>query len=376
MVISIRNLKKSFGNNLVFENVNAEINRGDVIVVIGPSGCGKSTFIRCLNLLEQPDSGEIIIDGVNITKKNTDIDRIRQKMGMVFQNFNLFSHKTILENVTLAPINVLKIPKKQAIAETFTYLKMVGIANRADYMPNQLSGGQKQRAAIARCLAMHPEIILFDEPTSALDPTMVDEVLSVIRKLTKSGMTCVIVTHEMNFAKNIATMVFYMDEKGIYERGTPEVIFNNPQREKTKVFINKLKVLEYECQIKDIDIYEFVKMLTEYCQKYDLNKSERDNINLVIEELIVYIIDGAKQTDHIALTVRYNEITGEKEIYLRYTAPDGNIIENESFDEISRRLIKGFTKEISYSQKDNTNVLKMIMKSTAAEDTCGKYKTV
>jgi polar amino acid transport system ATP-binding protein len=219
-MISIRNLKKSFDNNLVFEKVNAEINQGDVIVIIGPSGCGKSTFIRCINLLEKPDSGQIIIDGTDITKDNSVIDKIRQKMGMVYQNFNLFSHKTILENVILAPMNVLKMPKKQAIAEAFEYLKMVGIANRADYMPEQLSGGQKQRAAIARCLAMHPEIILFDEPTSALDPTMVDEVLSVIRKLAKSGMTCVIVTHEMNFAKNIATTIFYMDDKGIYEKGS------------------------------------------------------------------------------------------------------------------------------------------------------------
>jgi polar amino acid transport system ATP-binding protein len=362
-MITIRNLKKSYGNNLVFENVDAEINDGDVIVVIGPSGCGKSTFIRCLNLLEKPDSGEIIIDGTDITKENADIDTIRRKMGMVYQGFNLFSHKTILENVILAPVNVLKIPKKQAISEGFNYLKMVGISNRADYMPDQLSGGQKQRAAIARCLAMHPEIILFDEPTSALDPTMVDEVLSVIRKLAKSGMTCVIVTHEMNFAYNIANVIFYMDEKGIYERGTPEEIFNHPQREKTKVFINKLKVLEYECNIKDIDMYDFINKLTEYCYKYDLTKRERDNINLVIEELVVFIATNAKQDDKIALSVRYNENTGEKEVSIRYTAPVGNIIENDAFDEISRLLIQGFTTDISYRQEENASVLKMIMKS-------------
>ncbi len=363
-MISIRNLKKSYGDNLVFENINAEIGQGDVIVVIGPSGCGKSTLIRCINLLEKPDAGQIIIDGTDITKENANISKVRQKMGMVYQNFNLFSHKTILENVILAPMNVLKIPRKQAIAEAFTYLKMVGIANRADYMPDQLSGGQKQRAAIARCLTMHPEIILFDEPTSALDPTMVDEVLSVIRKLAKDGMTCVIVTHEMNFAKNIATSIFYMDDKGIYEKGPPEVIFNNPQREKTKVFINKLKVLEYECYIKDLDIYDFTNKLTEYCQKYDLTKRESNNINLVIEELIVYIAANAKPNDKIVLNVRYNENTGEKEIYLCYTAPHGNIIENEALDEISRRLIKGLTNEISYSRDGSVNVLKLIIKSS------------
>lgn len=361
MVISIRNLKKSYGDNLVFENINAEINKGDVVAIIGPSGCGKSTFIRCINLLEQPDSGEIIIDGLDITKKDADIDAIRRKMGMVYQSFNLFSHKTVLENVIMAPVNVLKMPKKQAIAEGINYLKMVGIANRADFMPDQLSGGQKQRAAIARCLAMRPEIILFDEPTSALDPTMVDEVLSVIRKLANSGMTCVIVTHEMSFAKNIASMIFYMDEKGIYERGTPKEIYENPKREKTKVFINKLKVLEYKRKIEDFDIYECFARLIEYCQKYDIPRRERDNINLVVEELVVYILASAKRDDNIALLVSYNEKTGDKEVELRYTAPDGNIINRENFDEISRRLIEGFTTKISYGKAGKENMLKIIM---------------
>lgn len=365
-MISIRNLKKSYGDNLVFENVNAEISRGDVVVIIGPSGCGKSTFIRCINLLEKPDAGQIIIDGVDITQEGADIDSVRRKMGMVYQSFNLFSHITILENVILAPVNVLKVPQKQAINDAFKYLKMVGIANRADYMPTQLSGGQKQRAAIARCLAMGPEIILFDEPTSALDPTMVDEVLAVIRKLAKSGMTCVIVTHEMNFAYNIANTILYIDDKGIYERGTPEQIFNNPQREKTKEFINKLKVLEYEATINDFDIYDFINKLTEYCQKYDLTKRERDKINLVIEELVVCIADNARHEDQIALSVKYNDNTGEKEVYIRYSAPSGNILEHETFDEISRLLIEGFTNEISFSQDDNVNILKLVMKSTNA----------
>jgi len=360
-VIQIRNLKKSFGNNVVFENVNAEINKGDVVSIIGPSGCGKSTLIRCINLLEKPDAGEIIIDGIDITKKDADIDAVRRKMGMVYQNFNLFSHKTVLENVIMAPVNVLKIPKKQAIAEAINYLKMVGIANRADFMPDQLSGGQKQRAAIARCLAMRPEIILFDEPTSALDPTMVDEVLSVIRKLTKSGMTCIIVTHEMSFARNVANMVFYMDEKGIYERGTPEEIFDKPKREKTRIFINKLKVLEYKSKIEDIDIYEFVGKLIEYCQKYDIARRDRNNINLVVEEILVYILANAKSDDYIALLVSYNENTDEKNIEVRYTSPDGNIVDKENFDDISRRLIEGFTKKITYGKDRDGNVLKIIM---------------
>jgi polar amino acid transport system ATP-binding protein len=223
-MISIRNLYKSYGDNLVLENISVDIEDDEVVAIIGPSGCGKSTFIRCINLLEQPDSGQIFIGGEEITKKGADIEAIRRRLGMVFQSFNLFSHKTVLENIILAPMNVLKMPQKQAVREAMEYLEMVGISNRADHMPDQLSGGQKQRVAIARCLAMHPEVILFDEPTSALDPTMVDEVLSVIRKLVKSGLSCIIVTHEMNFARNAATTVFYMDDRGIYEKRAPAQI--------------------------------------------------------------------------------------------------------------------------------------------------------
>lgn len=188
-MISIRNLYKSYANNLILENVSIDIDDGDVIAIIGPSGCDKSTFIRCINLLEQPDSGQIYINSEEITKKGIDIDAIRRKVGMVFQSFNLFFHKTVLENVIFAPMQVLKLPLEQAVKEAMTYLDMVGIANRADHMPSQLSGGQKQRAAIARCLAMHPDVILFDEPTSALDPTMVDEVLPVINKLVRNGLS-------------------------------------------------------------------------------------------------------------------------------------------------------------------------------------------
>jgi polar amino acid transport system ATP-binding protein len=360
-MISIRNLTKSFGDNLVFKDVNAEIKQGDVIAIIGPSGCGKSTLIRCINLLETPDSGEILIEGVNIVH-HKEIASIRKRMGMVYQQFNLFSHKTILENVILAPMNVLKIPRNQAVREAFHYLRMVGIANRADYMPHQLSGGQKQRAAIARCLAMRPEIILFDEPTSALDPTMVDEVLGVIRKLARSGMTCVIVTHEMSFARNIAKTILYMDDKGIYERGTPEEIFDNPKKEKTRAFINRLKILEYECMVREIDLYDFLNRLTEYCQKYDLTRTERNNINLVIEEVVGYIAAKAKQDESLAVSVRYNEANGEKEVRIRYPAQLGDLVENSDFDEISRRLIQGYTEKIDHSGEEGRHVLKMIMR--------------
>ena len=243
-MIHIEGLSKSFGSNLVFQDIHVDIEQGDCISVIGPSGCGKSTFLRCINLLERPTAGSVYIDGQEITAKGAPLDQIRRKMGMVYQTFNLFSHKTVLENVMMAPMQLQGLSKKDAFDLAMECLTQVGMAERADYMPSQLSGGQKQRAAIARCVAMKPEIILFDEPTSALDPTMVDEVLAVIRRLVNRGMTCVIVTHEMNFAKAISSQVIYMDEKGIYEMGPPAQIFDAPKRERTKAFINRLKTFQ------------------------------------------------------------------------------------------------------------------------------------
>ncbi len=346
-MISIRQLKKSFGNNVVLENVNVEINKGDVIGVIGPSGCGKSTLIRCINLLEAPDSGEIRIDGVNIAEKNAPIDSIRQKMGMVYQNFNLFSHKTVLENVIMAPIHLLRIPKKQAIEEAFSVLKMVGMSHRADFMPDQLSGGQKQRAAIARCLAMKPEIILFDEPTSALDPTMIDEVLAVIRKLVKTGITSVIVTHEMGFARNIANRIFFMEERGIYEEGTPDEIFDHPKREKTKIFIQKLKIFEYKLQIRQLDIYELAGKLSEYGQKYDITKRQMNGLNLILEEILVFLSQNADHKDMTSVIVSYQEANQQIQLEIRYGSPSMNVLEHPDFDEISRQLIHGLATDIS-----------------------------
>ncbi len=361
-MISVRNLFKSYGDNLVLEDISVDINDGEVIAIIGPSGCGKSTFIRCINLLEQPDSGQIFIGDEEITKKGANIDDIRRKLGMVFQSFNLFSHKTVLENVILAPVDVLKMPCEQAVQEAMQYLDLVGIANRADYMPDQLSGGQKQRAAIARCLAMHPEMILFDEPTSALDPTMVDEVLSVIRKLVKSGLSCIIVTHEMNFARNAATRVFYMDEKGIYESGASADIFDNPQKEKTKIFINKLKVFENEYRAAQIDLYQIMGQVSEYCLKYDMNKRETNRINLICEEYLTHLLQRNVSDETIKIIVRYNESDNSKELIFKDNFPAENHIESKSFDEISAKLIKGFSEYIGYQYMAGHNILSIVMK--------------
>ena len=236
-IIRIEHLSKSFEDLQVLKDVNLTINRGEVVCIIGSSGSGKSTLLRCINLLETPSSGNIYINNENITDNKVDIDMLRTKMTMVFQQFNLFNNLTILDNCTLAQRKVLKRSKNEANEIALNNLKLVGMADRIDYKPSQISGGQKQRVAIARALSMNPDVILFDEPTSALDPEMVDEVLNVIKELAKSGMTMVIVTHEMNFAREAATRIVYMDEGRIVEEGTPEEVFDNPKNARTKEFL-------------------------------------------------------------------------------------------------------------------------------------------
>ncbi|WP_049179991.1 ATP-binding cassette domain-containing protein [Clostridium paraputrificum] len=239
-MIHVNNLHKSFGKNDVLKGINEHINKGEVVVVIGPSGSGKSTFLRCLNLLEVPTEGKIIFEGNDITDKKNDINKLRQKMGMVFQQFNLFPHKTVLENITISPIKVKGINKEDANKKAMELLKMVGLVDKAEAYPSSLSGGQKQRIAIARALAMEPDVMLFDEPTSALDPEMVGEVLGVMKDLAKGGMTMVIVTHEMGFAKEVGDRVLFMDGGVIVEQGTPEEIFNNPKNPRTIDFLSKV----------------------------------------------------------------------------------------------------------------------------------------
>ena len=239
-MIEIKDLKKSFGDLDVLKGITETIKDGEIVSIIGPSGSGKSTFLRCINLLEEPTAGHIYIDGEEITDPKHDINKMRENLGMVFQRFNLFPHKTVLENITLAPINVKGEAKESAEKTARELLQRVGLLDKADVYPNSLSGGQQQRVAIARELAMHPDIMLFDEPTSALDPEMVGEVLAVIRQLTETGMTMVIVTHEMGFAREVSDRVFFMDQGYIMEQGTPEEIFGNPKEARTKDFLAKV----------------------------------------------------------------------------------------------------------------------------------------
>ena len=242
IIISVRDLEKHFdgGKLKALRGVSADIKRGEVVVVIGPSGSGKSTFLRCLNLLEEPTHGTVTVEGVNITDPKVNINKHREKMGMVFQHFNLFPHMTILKNMTLAPRKLLKKSKAEAEEKAMSLLKRVGLADRANAYPSQLSGGQKQRIAIVRALCMEPQVMLFDEPTSALDPEMVGEVLDVMKQLAHEGMTMVVVTHEMGFAREVADRVIFMDEGNIIEEGTPEEIFNNPQQPRTQDFLKKV----------------------------------------------------------------------------------------------------------------------------------------
>jgi len=239
-VIKVNNLHKSFGNNEVLKGIDENIEKGEVVVVIGPSGSGKSTFLRCLNLLETPTSGSIIFEGDNITDKKININKIREKMGMVFQQFNLFPHKTVIDNLTIAPIKVKGVSVEAASKKAVELLNKVGLAEKANAYPSSLSGGQKQRIAIARALAMEPDVMLFDEPTSALDPEMVGEVLNVMKDLANEGMTMVVVTHEMGFAREVGDRILFMDQGKILEQGTPEEIFKNPKNPRTIDFLSKV----------------------------------------------------------------------------------------------------------------------------------------
>lgn len=239
-MIKVRNLQKSFGDNHVLNGIDVDIRKGECVCVIGPSGSGKSTFLRCLNLLEKPEEGEIFINGQDIMDQKLNVDKYRENLGMVFQHFNLFPNMTVKQNITLAPVRLKKWTKEEADTKAIELLRKVGLERKADTYPNKLSGGQKQRVAIARALAMNPEVMLFDEPTSALDPEMVGEVLDVMKSLVKEGMTMVVVTHEMGFAKNVSDRVIFMDQGVIVEDESPKELFENPKHERTKNFLSKV----------------------------------------------------------------------------------------------------------------------------------------
>ena len=355
-MIKISGLTKTFGELIVFQNINTQINKGECIAIIGPSGMGKSVFLRTITMLEKPDSGSIFINGVDITQRGVDLNRIREKMGMVYQGFHLFSHLNVLENIILAPRLVRKLDRGTAETRAMELLQMVGLEDKALSFPHELSGGQQQRIAIARSLAMDPEIILFDEPTSALDPTMTCEVLSIIRMLTKMGLTMLIVTHEMNFAKEIADRIFYLDEGGIYEEGTPSEIFENPQKEKTKAFIHRLKVYNYEIHSRKFDRVTMNAEIEIFCQKYNLGSKKVYHIQLFLEELIMEIFKKCfeKSTPNLEFTIEHSDENNETSVFLSYTANDFNPFngQEDDIDNLGMVLIGRIAKNFNH-QFDN-----------------------
>lgn len=355
-MIKIEHLRKEYPNVTPLKDVSVEINKGDVISVIGPSGTGKSTLLRCLNQLEEPTSGTVTVDGEVITDPKCDISKVRRKMGMVFQSFNLFANINIIENVISAPVSLLKIPKDQAYSEGMELLRRVGLAEKAENYPDELSGGQKQRVAIARAIAMKPEIILFDEPTSALDPTMVGEVLSVIRSLAKEGMTMMIVTHEMKFARDVSTRVFYMDEGGIYEEGTPEQIFERPEKEKTRIFIKRLRQLSFEVTSKDVDLVGFVSQIDDFGRKNLISAKTVRDMQLCFEELVVQNIVGSSELP-IKIVIEYSEADGSAQMEIAYGGKRYDPLTEG--DELSARIVKKLADDVSYSF-DKENKVKVV----------------
>lgn len=355
-LIRVEHLQKDFGEVSPLKDVNAIIRSGEVITIIGPSGTGKSTFLRCLNRLETPTCGRVIILGEDLSSKETDLCGIRKRMGMVFQNFNLFPHLSVIENIMLAPTLLKGETKQDAFAYGMYLLKTVGMAERALAYPDELSGGQKQRVAIARTLAMRPQIVLFDEPTSALDPTMVGEVLAVIRRLAKEGLTMMIVTHEMKFARDVSTRIFYMDQGEIHEEGTPEEIFDRPKKERTKAFVKRLRVLRFQITSPDYDFIAMSESLQQFGEKHLIGLRQTENLRRAFEEICALnIVPNREDEDVLEVFTEYYEADGR--LSMRFVWGGRQYHPLEAGEEISIRLAKSVVTDSSYSYEGGKNRL-------------------
>ena len=345
MAIEIQHLSKAYPNVTPLKDVNAVIEKGEIVSIIGPSGTGKSTLLRCLNRLETPTGGRILVDGEDITDRRCNLPRLRRRMGMVFQSFNLFPHKTVLENVSMAAIDVLKRSRSEAEAEARALLQSVGLSEKADSHPAALSGGQQQRAAIARAMAMHPEILLFDEPTSALDPSMVSEVLDVMRDIARTGTTMLIVTHEMRFARTISSRVFYMDEGVIYEDGTPDQIFNHPQREKTRAFILQIRSWSWQIPFPEHDGEALRDSLYIFLRRQYLERRLGLAIELVLEEVLAALLRDAPPGERVnlELTLSAGEGASEAELTVAYPElPSDPLADAAGIDPMTRQILNAY----------------------------------
>ena len=359
-MITVRGLRKRFGDLEVLKGVDCEIRKGEVISLIGPSGTGKSVFLRCLNLLERPSAGEILIGEQRLLDPATDVPALRRRMGMVFQHFNLYAHLTVLGNITLGPVQLLGRKPAAAATRARELLALVGLAHKADAYPDQLSGGQKQRVAIARCLAMDPEIILFDEPTSALDPTMVSEVLAVIRNLAREGMTMVIVTHEMAFAEAISTRVFYMDGGEIHEEGPPAVIFGAPRRPLTQAFIRRIRRLSLQITDDAYDLYALNADIERFGARHVLPPRTTEDLLSLVEELLSLQPSRAD----VRLELAYAERDGRVEVVCSALGDPVDVLAPGSeSDALAVRLIRGRTEEVRYAREGGRNVTTLLVRT-------------
>ena len=358
-IIRISSLKKSYGTLDVLRDIHFDVHKGEVISIIGPSGTGKSTFLRCLNLLECPTSGSILIDGQDILSPDADVPMLRRRMGMVFQSFNLFNGMSVLDNICLAPMQLLGKSREEAEQRARELLQMVGLVERADAMPDQLSGGQKQRVAIARALAMDPEILLFDEPTSALDPTMVSEVLGVMTKLAREGMTMIVVTHEMRFARQVSSRVLFFAEGVVYEDGTPDQLFEHPQRERTKQFIQQIHETTFVIESEHFDWYAMMAQMEQFCQQYNLSRQQTASmLHVVDESLAILGSNGNTILPDTRLTLSYTEQDGT--LLFTVNCPQG--INSDAFqadsDDLALTILRNYCRDISI----DGNVIRMIIK--------------
>lgn len=365
-VIEVRGLKKSFGSLEVLRGIDLIVEAGERITIIGGSGCGKSVFLRCLELLETPDAGQIFIDGEELTAPNVDIDRIRRSMGMVWQKFNLFTHMNVMENLTVAPIKLLGMTPDAAREKAMGLLAQVGLTSKAEAYPEFLSGGQQQRIAICRSLMMNPKVILFDEPTSALDPTMVGEVLAVIRMLAKQDLTMLIVTHEMNFAREVATRILFFADGEIYEQGTPAEIFDAPKRPKTVAFIHKQKYFSFEIKEHAFDLPKMQGGIQMFAEKYGLNTRRTNRLQLCCEELIYAMLEHSCKGEnivHITLDITYSEVDGVVDIDFScagnsYNPLDKDFDEELDEDNLGAMILHNLSKNYSHEYSDGTNRIK------------------
>ena len=349
-MIEIKHLRKEFDDETIpLKDINVTINNGDVISIIGPSGTGKSTLLRCINMLCEPTSGSIIVDGQDITKRGCNLNEVRKKMGMVFQSFNLFGHLTVIENIMNPQITLLGRSRQEAYDKAMYLLDSVGLSSKVFSYPDELSGGQQQRIAIARTLAMDPDIILFDEPTSALDPSMIGEVQSVIKVLAKSGRTMMIVTHEMDFARKISNRIFFMYDGTIYEEGSPKDIFEHPKREKTRRFIQRLSTLSYRIDSTDFDIESISEELQKYGEKLLIEAERLTKLTLALEEICINNIAAESDNPDILVKVEYSEKLDVLTMIIKYNGNTFDIKEAKSSKVFLSLLEEPTT---TYQQKD------------------------